>query len=104
MNWDDIPSADEVNSALNHLTMSRAELRVAELDLSIAQAEMSRISPRSTAARIIGVDDESRARLYDLQNRVLECKRIVEEAEASVQFNKHRIDLVKSLNYKRGFN
>lgn len=100
MNWDDIPGAEEVESALNDLARKRAELRVAELELEIAQSEVSVLAPRNKAARIIGVDAESRQKLYALQLSVLERKEAVEQAEAQVSLNKHRIDMAKSLSYR----
>lgn len=100
MNWDDIPSAEEVEAALNDLATKRAELRVAELELEIAQSEVSVLSPRNKAARIIGVDAQSREKLFGLQNQVLVCKERVENAEAQVTLNKHRIDMAKALSFR----
>lgn len=100
MNWDDIPSAEEVEAALNDLATKRAELRVAELELEIAQSEVAVLAPRNKAARIIGVDEESRLKLQGFQYSVLNCKELVEKAEARVTLNKHRIDMAKSLSYR----
>lgn len=101
MSWDDIPTSDEVKDALDRVARLRAQLRVAELELEIAQAEISQIAPRNRAARIIGVDAESREKLQGLLYAVTNARALLEEAEADVSFNTHRINMAKSLNYRR---
>jgi len=101
MNWDDLPSADEVHAAIHDVVKLKARLRIAELELEIAQSEIAERAQENRAARVIGVDEASRENLKGLQYAVLNLKEQLEAAEATVAFNKHRLDVIRSLSFRR---
>lgn len=100
MNWDDVPSAEEVKRDLDALVEAKARLRVAELELEIAQSDIAVLAPRNRAAKIVGVSPETREQLRILLQQVTSWKNEVEMLEATVAFNNHRIGMAKALSFR----
>jgi len=100
ISWDNLPDIYEVRTALRELVSAKAQLRAAELSLAIAQADIAKEAPRNTAARVVGVDAETRQSLINLQRIVIQCKNGVDHWEAEVKFHEFRRDCAKTVSYK----
>ncbi len=98
--WESVPDIHEVRDALFQQAACRARLKIAKLELDIYQAELVQRKPRDASVKIIGVDDESRAKLHELQLHVLSAEDELNRIDAEVKFNSHRIDAAKAFMYR----
>ena len=103
MDWSELPDYDKVRDALKAQARLKADLRVAELELEIAQAELVRIKPRDSSVKLIGIDEESKQRLHSLHLRVIVLRAQLDELDADVKFNDYVKDAAKVMSYKGRF-
>jgi hypothetical protein len=100
MDWSELPDIYEVRNALQELVIARANLRALELELTIVQADISVRVPRNTAARVVGIDEESRDTLIRLQRAIVEAKNSLDHWESEVKFCEFRKEAAKVVGYK----
>lgn len=100
MNWSDLPDIYEVRNALREMVHAKARLRALELELTIAQADISVRAPRNTAARIVGIDEGTRVNLIRLQREIIAAKDNLDHWDAEVRFHDFRKDAAKVTGYK----
>jgi hypothetical protein len=98
--WEILPDAGEVHTSLMRQADLKARLKIAKLELEIYQAELVRSKPRDTSVKLIGIDDETRARVRELLQRVIDVEVELDTVDAQVKFNNHRVDAAKMLAYK----
>lgn len=100
LSWDQLPDIYEVRGVLKQLAIHRARLREAELELSIAQADIAKDNPRNTAAKVVGVSGETRTQLIRLQSEIVSIKNMIDDLEAEEKFLNFRKEIVKSVSWK----
>lgn len=99
--WAELPGIDDVYSSLKKQAQIKARLRVAKLELEIYQAKMTQAKPRTTSVKLVGVDEQSEVRLYELLLSVANLESELDELDAEVKFNEYRREAAKIISYKQ---
>jgi len=98
--WSELPDIIDVYKSLQLQADLKAKLKAAKLSLEIYQAELCREKPRDTSVKLIGIDEQSRAKLEGLFNSIAEIESQLDKVDAEVKFNNSRIDAAKVMGYK----
>lgn len=99
LQWSDLPDFEEVQQSIRDQHDTKARLKVAKLELEIYQARLTQIKPRDASVKLVGVDEESAARLRALFDRIIELETVLEQLDATVKFNDYRLAAAKLISY-----
>lgn len=100
LTWNELPGPDEVQHWLSERARLRAAVRFAELNLKIEEARMSKRAPRNTAARVIGVDEESEQTLIGLNVSLLQARSDLDSVEAELEMLDYRKEIYKANSFR----
>lgn len=93
------PNAEDVQEALTQRATAKAEVRIAELNLEIFGAKMSKEKPRDTAVRVIGVDETTFQESLGLRKALLEARAKLDRFEAAVEYLQYAKEMYKAQSY-----
>jgi hypothetical protein len=99
-NWSELPDVNDVYDSLKQQAALRAQLKVAKLQLEIYQAELCKAKPRDTSVKLLGIDEESRAKLAEMFSAILTLESALDEIDAQVKFNSQRIEAAKLMSFR----
>lgn len=101
--WREEPSFEMVQIALKTQAKIKAQIEVLETELKIEQAFIAKKKPRDTAAKVVGIDEESQTRLIELQRDLAKLRGELAYIESNVTFNKFYMEMFKALAYRERF-
>lgn len=98
MNWSDVPDFTTVKDTLKKRASIKAELRIAELNLLIAESQYGK--PRNKASRLVGNNEDEQRILYNLNMHVIQLRNQLDDVDADVEILNYHKEIFKSLSYK----
>lgn len=103
MSWRDEPSFETVQGALRERGQLRAHIEMLEAQLKIEQAKVARQKPRDTAAKIVGINEETEEILTGIQRELAQLQGDLSRVDAEIEFNRYHLEMYKSIAYQSRF-
>lgn len=100
MTWDAMPTMEEVREVMQEVATTRAQVRIATLELELFEARMDQIKPRSTSAKKLGVDDATLEESLKLRRQLIDYKNQLDKWEMALEFLNYRKELYKAEAYR----
>ena len=100
LTWNDLPDIDLIHGLLTKRAQLRALIRWIELRLKTVEAQISIRAPRNTAARVVGIDEETTNSLNVLNEELLDTKQQLDTIEAELEFFEWQKEIYKANSFR----